>query len=170
MSPTANTRTLADPRRVLAQIFADIVGRGDYGNAADLVDDDLVVERGGLSSLSRAVGGATRDFLHPDRASGRQNFLTVVSTLRLAFPDLTVDVTHTARDGDRLGARWELAGTHSGPFLGIAATDRRISWTEVGILEFRAGRLARLWGLCDELAVAAALGVRLADAPDPAEQ
>ena len=46
--------------------------------------------------------------------------------VREAFPDLHFEIEEMIAEGDTVVARWTLTGTHTGPFLGVAPTGRKI--------------------------------------------
>ena len=58
---------------------------------------------------------------------GRAALKTAVERYIAAFPDLRIEVTSSTLDGPRVAQEWTITGTHSGEFMGIAATGR---WTE----------------------------------------
>jgi steroid delta-isomerase-like uncharacterized protein len=84
----------------------------------------------------------------------------VFGMLRAAFPDIHVAIDEMlAAEGDRVIVRTRTSGTHRGVFMGIAPTDKPVSWPGVNFLHVRAGRIASSWGLQDRLAVLEHLGV-----------
>ncbi len=88
----------------------------------------------------------------------------VFALLRTAFPDVHVTIEEMlAAEGNRVVVRTRTAGTHRGPFMGIAPTNKSVSWAGVNFLELRDGKVASSWGLQDRLAVFEHMGV----APTP---
>ena len=61
-----------------------------------------------------------------------------------AFPDRTVTVDELIVDGDRVGVRWRMAGTHEGEFAGIPATGNRFSSHELSMYVVRDGRATEI--------------------------
>lgn len=61
---------------------------------------------------------------HPGASDLRQEFDTILS----AFPDTALTVVRQIVEGDLVGTRATLAGTHRGPLHGIAPTGRAVSW------------------------------------------
>ncbi len=132
-----------DPRAQALRVFS-LISTGDLALVEDLIADDYVDHRGG--------------------PTGREAFAHGLAAIRAAFPDWTSTPDDLVVEGDRVGARWTVRGTHQGPFLGMPATGRTIVMQEAGILRFRDGRLAELWRVADELALLRQLGAL----PDPA--
>lgn len=73
---------------------------------------------------------------------GPQEFLDrVYNPLISAFPDIHVVVEDTISEGDRVAVRWSAQGTHSGPGLGMAATNRNVSFRGMTWIRFRDGKM-----------------------------
>src|SRR5687767_7867430 len=64
----------------------------------------------------------------PGQLSGPAGFKEWMRATRAVFPDLTATVQDVLADVDRLAARVRYRGTHGGPFLGIAATRRKVDF------------------------------------------
>ncbi|PXX61080.1 putative ester cyclase [Nocardia tenerifensis] len=63
-----------------------------------------------------------------------------------AFPDFTFVIEEVLVDGDKLVARYNSSGTHTGVLSGIAGTGRAVSLSGIDIMRFDAdNRLAEWW-------------------------
>ncbi|UPM44627.1 ester cyclase [Halocatena salina] len=83
---------------------------------------------------------------------GRESFIEVQSTvLRKAFPDLTFDVEDMFGDGNKVGVRATIRGTHQGEYLGIAATGRQVEVETTMILRVSDGQIEEVWPVMDSL-------------------
>ena len=83
----------------------------------------------------------------------------VFGLLRAAFPDVHVIIEEMLEaEGDRVIVRTRTSGTHRGVFMGIAPTEKSVSWPGVNFLQVRDGRIASSWGLQDRLAVIEYIG------------
>ena len=72
------------------------------------------------------------------------------SGLLRAFSDLASEEQDIVETADTVVARTRMSGTHTGPFFGLEATGRRVSWDAVGINRIgRDGRIAWRYLLCD---------------------
>ena len=49
--------------------------------------------------------------------------------MRTAFPDLVHKIDEQISEGDTVATRLTMTGTHSGSFLGVAPTNKKMSWT-----------------------------------------
>lgn len=72
-----------------------------------------------------------------------------LASILAAFPDMAASLVDVVEQGDRVGFRLELTGTHSGEFQGIAATGRRVRTQAVDIVRVEGDRLAEHWGVFD---------------------
>lgn len=130
------TQTL---RAIAAQIFEDVISKGNLRLADSLIAETYVDHRGG--------------------PQGRAGFLLGLQAIRAAFPDWTSTVEDMVVEGDRVAARWTVRGTHQGSFMGLPATHRAITMQEAGILRFENGQLAEIWRVADELSLLRQLGI-----------
>lgn len=73
--------------------------------------------------------------------------------LRAAFPDLHVTLDDMIAEGDRVGVRWSMRGTHRGAFMGVPATERRVCLQACVIFRIEDGHLAELWPVIDHAAL-----------------
>ncbi|WP_327351136.1 ester cyclase [Streptomyces sp. NBC_01304] len=75
----------------------------------------------------------------------REGFKTLIGQLLSAQPDLRLDLLHILRDGDRVGSRIRLTGTHHGELFGIPPTGRVIRMDEFALQRWDArGLLAEM--------------------------
>ncbi|KAB8141856.1 ester cyclase [Chloroflexia bacterium SDU3-3] len=91
----------------------------------------------------------------PDGPESMWGFFTNV--LRPAFPDLVVEIHDQIAEGDKVVTRKSIIGTHQGPFLGIAATGRRVTINITDIVRVVDGRYYEHWGSADLFGVQAQL-------------
>ncbi len=68
-------------------------------------------------------------------------------------------------EGNRVIVRTRTSGTHRGVFMGIAPSNKLVSWPGVNFLQVRDGRIASSWGLQDRLAVLEHISVSPAPMP-----
>jgi predicted ester cyclase len=77
-----------------------------------------------------------------------------------AFSDLQLQTNDSFEGPDALAIRSRAEGTHSGTFLGIPATGRRIAWDVVSLVHMKDGRTVGqwiqpdLWGIYQQLTAA----------------
>lgn len=89
----------------------------------------------------------------------RDEFTASVDELLTAFPDLTMTIADAVEQGDRVAYRWESAGTHSAPYLGIPATHKHVIARGMTISRFSDGRIVEDWTSWDKASVLDSLGI-----------
>jgi steroid delta-isomerase-like uncharacterized protein len=89
---------------------------------------------------------------------GLVEFKQFVRSLRSAFPDIHVTIHDTLAQGDRVVARWSATMTHTGPFLGIAATGRKATVTGMSIQRIVDGKIVEGWDNWDQLGLLVQIG------------
>ena len=84
----------------------------------------------------------------------------------VAFPDLRMVPEDVIASGDKAVARVRVTGTHQGPFMGMAATGKRVDVWLIDIIRFGDDGLAREhWGVVDQLTMLQQLGAIPAGPP-----
>lgn len=121
---------------------------------------ELIWNEGELEAVDRYY---SREFVNhdPNRpdVQTREQFRSWVQEARTAFPDFRVRVVDAIMEGDEIVARWEAEGTHKGPLLGIAPTEKHVKFTGATIYRFRDGMIVESWWNRDELGLMQQLGV-----------
>ena len=96
--------------------------------------------------------------LHPDvrfRGSlgsetvGRDGWRGYRDLMRSGSADFHNDVLDLVCSGERAAARLEYSGTHTGPLLGVPATQRRFSYHGAAFFTAGEGMLREIWVLGD---------------------
>ena len=81
-----------------------------------------------------------------------------VSGFSSSFSDVHRDVQDLIAEADRVAFNSTIEMTHSGEYMGIAATGKRLSYIEMGIFRIENGRIAEMWGLSDRLGLMQQIG------------
>ena len=95
----------------------------------------------------------------PGVAPTREGLKESLSALKTAFPDVRYTIDDAIVCGDQIVHRVSASGTMTGDLMGIPATGKRASWTEIHIARGVDGRLTEHWGLVDQLGMLVQLGV-----------
>ncbi len=75
-----------------------------------------------------------------------------------SFSEMVYDFEDVMGEGDLVCGRGVMYGTHTGEFLGIPATGKRLRWTGTRIFRLREGRLVEGWINLDMLSLLQQLG------------
>jgi steroid delta-isomerase-like uncharacterized protein len=90
---------------------------------------------------------------------GAEGFRELVSMFKGAFPDLQVRIEDAYADGDRVGSRGTITGTHQGEFMGVPATNRSINVKYLDLWRVEDGRFVETWVQMDTMGLMQQLGV-----------
>jgi steroid delta-isomerase-like uncharacterized protein len=120
---------------------------------------DQVLNRGRLEMIDACFA---EDFVEhnpvPGQKAGREGVKHRVSALRAAFPDVRFVLDEVVAEGEIVAVRYRWEATHSGTFLGIPATGRRVAVRGMDFYRFQNGRVAEHWDNMDELSMLSQLG------------
>ena len=128
-------------KSVISAFIQDVINKGRLERADDLVLADFVE----LDPL-------------PGQSQGREGLKEVIAQLRGAFPDIHWVVDEMLAEGARVCTRFTWSGTHRGTFLGIPATDKRVTVKGVVIDRLEGGKMADSRILMDTLGMMQQLG------------
>lgn len=97
------------------------------------------------------------------RASGRQEILEFVRGVKEAYPDLTATITRQLACGNTVVEELAFEGTHAGPLKTprgtIPATNRRINFKAVLLMDISNGKVTASHEYYDRAGIMAQLGI-----------
>jgi predicted ester cyclase len=123
-----------------------------YAQAASIRNKEIVrrfveevINRGRTSMISDLI--AADYIVHcPDGdLYGPLGARLSVEELRVAIPDLHMDLTDLIGEGDLVARRFVLRGIHLGPFLGLEPTDADVAIPGIALDRIANGRIAESW-------------------------
>jgi len=82
-----------------------------------------------------------------------------VITLTNALPDIQFTIEDMIAEGDKVIVRFTGSGTHRGEIMGVAPTNKRVTYTRISILRIVSGKFVDDWGFSDRLGFLQQLGV-----------
>ncbi len=132
----------AAARRTLEEIFPT----ADVAALAEVVDADIVNHE--------VPPGAPRGF-----EGVKQTMLWLAG----AFSDRRHEIHQLIAEGDTVMVHSTFSGRHTGPFMGLAPTNRRFSFRQVHIIRFRGGKGVESWAVRDDLGLMQQLGALPSD-------
>jgi predicted ester cyclase len=113
------------------QDFQQCLSTQDFGHLAEVVDLQGYTENClGLTGWTTGFEVAWRNF--------QRNMID-------PFSDMTFAVEEVVEGRHAVVVRTRVEATHTGTFLGIAPTGRRIAWDNLAIAHVKEGRLAGQW-------------------------
>lgn len=127
-------------KRIVRRLHDEVWTRGKLETADEMIAPDFV---------GHFPGGAW---------NGVEEFKRRVSRIRTAFPDWSETEEDSLAEGDKVVSRWVSRGTHLGEFMGIAATGKRVTVTEMAIFRFCGGKIVERWSEVDRLGMMQQIG------------
>jgi len=95
----------------------------------------------------------------PGVSPGLDGMKEMMGMFFAAFPDLNATIDMLVAEGDLVAGRMTTTGTHTGDFMGIPATGKRVTFTETHIVRIANGKAVEHWGNQDDMAMMQQLGV-----------
>ena len=89
---------------------------------------------------------------------GPEAYKGQISLFLAAFPDLRFAVEETVAEKEKVVARWTFSGTHKGKFMGVPATNKKVSVDGITIHYFAGGKIMDSFTNWDALGMMQQLG------------
>ncbi len=131
-----------DTKRMIERIPLEVLNNGNFGLIDEIYATDYV-----------------EHVVQPGVPPTREGFKQFAKAFKTAFPDLHYTIDDSIESGDRIVHRVTASGTMKGDFMGMPATGKRATWTEIHIDRIANGRLAEHWGLVDQMGMFVQLGI-----------
>jgi steroid delta-isomerase-like uncharacterized protein len=123
--------TTEQNKQLVIRFNKEYVEKGDRKSFEELVAEDVVNHS--------APAGTSKG---PD---GMIHFLQNI--LRTGFPDLSVEILDQVAEGDLVTTRKAIYATHSGDFMGIPPTGKKVIINVIDIIRLRQGKYIEHWGM-----------------------
>jgi predicted ester cyclase len=135
-----------DDNKAAFQRFHDAANTGDIGVISKAIDEFV------------APDAVIRTPL-PIDATGADALKQIWAMLLSIYPDIHLTVEDLIAEGDKVVGRTTVTGTHQGEFMGVAATGNSVTYNEMFMFRFAAGRVVETWGVVDVYAQMKQIGV-----------
>lgn len=96
---------------------------------------------------------------------GRDGIRGLWDVYLTGFPDLSSTVEDMISQGDKLVLRWTIRGTHTGEFLGVPASNRKITLPITEIFRIADGQFVEAWDQYDRMTVMQQIGAIAESSP-----
>jgi predicted ester cyclase len=108
-----------------------------------------VIEQGSLQSFRELVAeNVVNHAAPPGTPNGAGSMIHfILELLRTGFPDVKVEILAQIAEGDLVTSRKVLRATHTGEFMGIAPSHKRIAFHVIDIIRLENGKYAEHWGM-----------------------
>lgn len=96
----------------------------------------------------------------PGLPNGRKPFKDYLKMLVTAFPDYSGEIESIVTEGDLVSFHFKWTGTHTGTFMGVPATGKKISRRTADVLRMNSdGKITEHWGVVDQVEMLKELGL-----------
>ena len=90
---------------------------------------------------------------HDDSLTGPASFKLTIEKQRSGFSEIEYEILDFLSQGDRCVVRWIMKGVHTGTFIGVPPTGKRVEHHAILILRFEGDKIAERWGIVDNFAL-----------------
>lgn len=108
--------------------------------------------------LNEVIADDYVDYGHEPPGRGLQGAKSDHQEFGRAFEDARFDIDEIFGSDDRVTVRWTVHGTHTGPFAGLAPTQKKITVRGISLYRLRDGKITETRNLPDLLALFTQLG------------
>ena len=105
------------------------------------------------------VGHGLQDPEGGDKIVGPESFKRLHRQFIAAYPDIHIEVRDAFSQGDKIGARCRVTGTHTGDGLGLAPTNAAVDFTGMLVVRVENDKIVEAWNQFDFMAMYTQLGV-----------
>jgi len=124
--------------------------QADRNKAIVLRFNKEIIEQHNVAVLDELVAPDFVNHTAPPGASpSRDGLIAFMAMFRNAFSDIQVDIFDQVAENDKVVTRKAINATHTGPFMGIPATGKRVALNLVDIIRIKDGKYAEHWAVRD---------------------
>lgn len=103
----------------------------------------------------------TDDWIEHNQPEGMNDLEGLHMTFNVftsAFPDLRFKPVNIISDGNNVSSQYEITATHTGDFMGMAPTGRKVKFRGITQLRMEKGLCAEAWTVLDQMTLMQQLG------------
>lgn len=116
-------------KAMIRRFVEEVKNQRQFEKMGEIFELDYIEHNGGVNRFGTGVEGYTRFLNH----------------LFTAFPDDQVTIDEIVAEGNIVVYRATESGTHMAEFLGIPATHKSATWTEIQFFRIENGKVAEHW-------------------------
>lgn len=122
--------TIEKNKKAVLRFNKEFIEQGNIDSFKELIADDVINHS--------APAGSSKG---PD---GMLYFLNNI--LRKGFPNMKVEILDQVAEGDKVTSRKAIYATHSGEFMGIQPSNKKVTIHVIDIIRLRDGKYVEHWG------------------------
>ncbi len=128
--------TSLDNKQIIRRYYEHLWNRWSLNLANEIIADNITF-RGSLAIT----------------VTTRAAFLAYMQLVRTAFPDFHNTIEDLIAEGDQVAARLTYRGTHQGPLIDLAPTNRPITYSGLALFTLHDGRITNGFVIGDTTAL-----------------
>jgi steroid delta-isomerase-like uncharacterized protein len=107
------------------------------------------IEQGNMNSFKELVSDQVINHSAPEgMPNGPESMVYfIVEILRKGFPDIQVEILDQICEEDKVTTRKVMKATHTGDFMGIPASNKRVVIHVIDIIRLKDGKYVEHWGM-----------------------
>ncbi len=127
------------------------------------LEENKAIVRRFIEAYNKRNLDAIDDFVAPDYVDhtnrvDREGLKQLFNMGLTAFPDWHETIEDIVAEGDKVWVRLAYTGTHTGEFMGLAPTGKKITSKAVDIYRVVNGKLAEYWNVTDNVNILKQIG------------
>jgi predicted ester cyclase len=138
---SATSNEVLEQNKDLERTFVERINARDVDGAMSLLDPKFI------------------NYDEPGRTRNLEDSRTFFTMLMSGFPDGQYTILDMVAEGDKVVRFMQGEGTHTGEFMGIPATGKRVSYLFIDIDRIVDGKIVEHWGVSDNLGMMQQLGM-----------
>lgn len=131
-----------EENKIIVRRYQEIYNSNNLDTLDEVMSEDLLTPRI-MSGIPTGIEGA--------KAAHR--------IMLAGFPDYQTIINDVFAEGDKVAARITMMGTHTGSFMGMPPSDKRVSFSGIYIARIANGKIVEHWGEEDGVSLLQQLGV-----------
>ena len=131
-----------EENKKIVRRYQEIYNKNDLDALSEVLAEDLLTPK-----------------ILPGMKPGLEGAKQVHATTLIGMPDWHTEINELIAEGDKVVARINMTGTHTGDFWGIPATGKRVEFTGIYIVRIAEGKIVEHWGEEDGVSLLQQLGV-----------
>jgi steroid delta-isomerase-like uncharacterized protein len=132
---------MSESEPVVRRFLDEVIGKGHADVLDEVMSQELVWHGGSFGEIR-----------------GLDDFKKFIGQFLVAFPDLRVTVHDVIGVDDKVATRLTVRGTHDGELMGIPASGKDATWTDINIYRVADGKIVEEWFCGDYLGMMQQIG------------
>jgi predicted ester cyclase len=114
--------------------------------------------KGDLSVIDRYMSNDITEHQFGHKG-GKEGVKMSIQDLHASFPDMRYSLQKYVQDGDIIWVHYKAAATHTGSFMGVPPSGKKIEIDVMDVARIQNGTIVEHWGIPDRFALLMQLGL-----------